>query len=100
MDTLIAMLFGYPSVLVSLIAAGIGIYTRQANWIIVSALVLLPFAFYLSATPLLRGVGMVLPAFHLGAWSMTRANRPYLAGACLLPLVVTVGWLMTVSFRL
>jgi hypothetical protein len=64
---LAALIFGWPTIGLSLALGVIGAARRQWQFLALSALAALPSAYYLAATPRFRFVGLAIPVFLAGA---------------------------------
>jgi len=51
----------------SLIISVMGVQKRKQVWLIIGAILAVPLSLYLSMTPLLSYIGLLLPLFQLGA---------------------------------
>lgn len=89
---LIGYLF-WPAIVIAVAASVYGIARRRPLWLLLGALLTVPFALYLLATPRFRNVAVFLPLFLvLAALAMSR-QRPWLALALLAPYAAFFGWL-------
>jgi hypothetical protein len=78
-------------VIASLASAIYAILRRSWRWMLVSAVLYSPFAWYLNATPGFRGAWLIL-LFHLAASvALMRGNRPT-AWLLLAPSMVLSAW--------
>lgn len=92
-DSLAQVLFGWPFILLAIVAMVAGIVWNKAAWVLVGALLSIPFSFYLAATPRFRLVGILLPLFNLAAAYALRRDRRWLAGLLILPFIAVAIWI-------
>ncbi len=92
-ETLAIWLFGWTTILAALTLSLIGLVRRQGVFLMASAVMVLPFAWYLSATPLFRYTGLVLPLFQLGAAYALSRRINWAAWLLVLPFAGVVSWL-------
>jgi|GEM_PF-3652732 len=84
----------WPFMLASLLLSGIGAYRRQAAWFLGGALLSLPLAWYLLASPLLLFdlLGAIVPLCHLAGAVAAWRRQVLLAWAFLLPPTALTAW--------
>jgi len=75
--------------LLAVVVAGAGVLGRIPAALIAAAAMAAPFALYLAAAPLFRGVGLLLAAPPLGAALLVRTRRG-LAGGLVAAFALTV----------
>ncbi len=94
-------LFFWPAITIGLIASGLGLMWRRASLLIAAAVLVLPAALYLTATPRLRYVGLLPVAFQLIAAQAVRRDRVWI-GTFLVGAVVAffgrLAWLVAASY--
>ena len=90
------ILLGWPAILVSVVLAVIGIVRKRPGWLVGSAIVVVPFALYLFATPRFRWVALVFPVLLFAASIAIRRSLPWLAWSLLVPFVGFFGWLASI----
>lgn len=86
--TLLAQIFiGWPAILGSLALSATGIARKQPAWLIGGAVLVLGFAWYLSAWPLpiAKALGYALPFLHVGAAVAVQRGNTTIAWLLLLP---------------
>lgn len=93
LDLLAPVLFGWPFILLTILATLAGILSKRAAWVILGAFIATPFAFYLGATPRFGLAGLFLPLLHLAAAYAVYRERRWLAVLLLLPYAGIVVWL-------
>ena len=62
-----AILLGWPAILVSLALSVIGIVSRRPKWLVVAAIIVVPFSLYLFGTLRFRWIALVFPVLLFGA---------------------------------
>lgn len=92
-STLVIAIVGWPGIITSLGLSLTGIVRKQPAWLLAGAIAGIPFAWYLNALPLLRGVGQFLPLLQLGAAVTIYRGQRCLASVLLLPLIGITIWL-------
>ena len=90
------ILLGWPAILVSLVLSVVGIVRRSPAWLIISAIVVVPLAFYLFGTPRFWWAGLLCPVLLVGASIAIRRSRPGLAWSLFVPFVGFFGWLAVI----
>lgn len=83
----------WPLMIASIILAIIGIARKKAMYLVFAAFSILPFSFYLAATPLFKGWGLVLPFCYLGAAFMLKKQVHWLASMLVLPVFGVITWI-------
>lgn len=89
---LIHLLF-WPAVAGSLILSAWGIAARRPWLLAAGAVLAIPFALYLSATPRFGPQGITLPLFQVSAAYIVRKGALWAAWLLLAPLAGISGWL-------
>lgn len=92
-ESLASVLFGWPFILLAILALVAGIVWKRAAWVLVGAFLSIPFSLYLAATPRFRLVGVLLPLLHVAAAFVVRRERRWLAGLLILPYISIVLWI-------
>ncbi len=88
-----AILFGWPAIMVALGLSVMGIVRRRARWLVVAAVVTLPFSLYLSGSPAFGWLGLSIPLLLPAASIATYHHHTKLAWFLLAPFVGVSGWL-------
>lgn len=90
----LAMIFmGWPAIIGTCILCIVGLVRKQPALLVLGALLIVPFAWYLSQTPLFRTIGLSMPLFLLGAAYLLNRGRRRTAELALLPFASIVVWL-------
>jgi hypothetical protein len=84
---LVQIIFGWPAILLSLVASAAGILKKWPWMLVLGGLLCTPFALYLSGYPVVRFLALLLPFFQFGSAWAVHAKRKILAWVLLLPLV-------------
>ncbi len=87
------MLLGWPAILVSLGLSGIGIVRRRPKWLVVAAIVVVPFSLYLAISPGFGWLGLIIPLLLSGASIAIYYHHTRTAWSLLAPFVGVSGWL-------
>jgi len=95
-ESVLIVLMGWPGIGLSLVFSVVGIAAKRISFCIAGALLVIPFAYYLSGspTPIFRLIGLLLPVFQFGAALVVREGRTRLAWLLLLPLTSMAGWIL------
>ena len=96
MLTLWPILLGWPAILVSFALSVIGIVRRRSTWLVVAAIIVVPFSLYLFGTPRFRWIALVFPVLLFGASIAIRRSLPWLAWSLFVPFVGFFGWLAVI----
>ena len=89
---LVAILFGWPAVVVSLALTLTGIAVGRWRAVLAGALVATPFLFYLFASSLIGWLSLVVAALYLGSAQAVASSRRALALAMATPFVLLAGF--------
>jgi hypothetical protein len=73
--TLVQIIFGWPAIILSLLATLSGLIWKRFWLLLVAAVLFFPFSLYLSGFPAVRVLGLFLPVFQLGAALAVRARK-------------------------
>jgi hypothetical protein len=88
-----AILFGWPAILVALVLSVIGIVRRRARWLVVAAVIVLPFSLYLAGSPVFGWLGLSIPLLLPAASIAIYHHHTKVAWFLLAPFVGVSGWL-------
>jgi hypothetical protein len=91
-----AIVFGWPAILASIALSIMGIVRRRPKWLVVAAIVALPFSLYLAGSPAFGWLGLSIPLLLAGASVASRYDQPIVAWSLLAPFVGVSGWLAIV----
>jgi hypothetical protein len=92
-DVLIVMLFGFPAALLSLLLSAIGVFKQKFWLVMIGAVLFIPFSYYLSGSPGLAGLPILLPGFQVGSAIAVRERNQVWAWLLLAPPLFAVLWL-------
>jgi hypothetical protein len=95
-DILVVMIFGFPAAILSLLLSVIGVLTEKFWLVIIGAILFAPFSYYLSGTPGLAGLPILLPGFQVGSAVAVREKSKLWAWLLLVPALLTVLWVGSV----
>lgn len=92
-ESILTFLVGWPIIALSVLLCLAGLFVQRPTWIMIGALLAIPLAFYLSATPYFRYWGLAIPLLPLAASYAIQQERGMLGLLLLLPYFGLVGWL-------
>jgi hypothetical protein len=96
-ETLIQIIFGWPFIALSLIVSVVGIVFNKSGLVLIGALFIIPFCYYLNGTPRFTGFALLLPIFQAGsAWAVKEDNATW-PWILLSPTVAIILWLILVA---
>lgn len=95
-DALI-VLAALSTVVLSLLFSAIGVVRMKVWLVILGAVLLLPFAYYMNGYPNLRGFAILLPFFQMGSAAAVRENNKIWAWILLAPPFLAVLWIIGVA---
>ena len=87
-ETLVALMFGFAGVVLSLFVSAIGILTEKSWLLIAGAVLFAPFSYYLNGAPGSLGLPIFLPLFHVAAAAAVREKKKRWAWLLLVPALV------------
>jgi hypothetical protein len=88
-----AIVFGWPAIVLSIALSVMAIVRGRPRWLVVAAIVALPFSLYLAGSPLFGWLGLTIPLLLVGASVASYYERPKVAWSLLAPFVGVFGWL-------
>jgi hypothetical protein len=92
-DFLVAVTFGWPAIILTIILAIIGLVRRDYRFLVAAAILAVPFSWFLSGFPIIRSPVFVLPVLLFGsAYFMNRGNE-MLAWIVAVPFFLSI-WLL------
>ena len=91
-DVLIMMIFGFPAALLALLLSVIGVFKEKFWLVLIGAVLFIPFSYYLSGSPSLAGLPILLPGFQVVSAVAVRQERKLWAWLLLVPAFFTVLW--------
>ena len=91
-DVLVVVIFGFPAATVSLLLSVIGILTEKFWLVVIGAVLFIPFSYYLSGSPGLAGLPILLPGFQVGSAMAVREKSKLWAWLLLVPAFFAVLW--------
>ena len=95
-DLLVAMLFGFPAAILSLLISAIGVLKEKVWLIVAGAALFMPFSYYLSGAPGSAGLPLLLPGFQVGSAIAVREKSRLWAWLLLLPPLLAILWVLVV----
>jgi hypothetical protein len=92
-NTILTLLIGWLGIISSLAISIAGVIRSKPVWLIIGAMLAVPFSWYLSGWPLFQYIGLLLPLFQLGAAVAIQRHVTWLAWLLLLPFAGIAAWL-------
>ena len=96
-DLLVVMVFGLPAVLLSQVLSVIGVWRDKFWLVILGAVLIIPFAYYLNGSPGLRGFAILLPLFQMVSGAAVREKSKVWAWILLIPAFLAGFWVLGVA---
>jgi hypothetical protein len=96
-QTLVVLFFGFPAAFVSLALCLSGVLKDKFWLVIIGAVLFIPFSYYLSGLPDLRGFAILLPLFQMGSAAAVRENNKVWAWILLVPAFLVSLWVLGVA---
>jgi hypothetical protein len=91
-EILVRIFFGWPAIIATLLVTVAGLAWKRYWLLLVGALLFFPVSLYLSGIPAIRGLGLFLTAFLVGAAFAVRARKLPLAWLLVSPVfIVSAG---------
>ncbi len=87
------ILFGWPDILAALALSVMGIVRRRPAWLVVAAIVAVPFSLYLAGSAEFGWLWLIFPLLLLGASIAIYCHHTRTAWSLLAPFVGVSGWL-------
>ena len=98
MNILSTLFLGWPAIVVTVILALIGLFRRDYRFLVVAAILAVPFSWVLSGFPIVRSLVFLAPVLIFGAgWAMNR-GREMLAWILAVPYFLTILLLLFALF--
>lgn len=95
-ETLVQIIFGWPFIFLSIFVSVIGIIFNRYGLVLIGALLIIPFCYYLNGTPRFSGIALLLPIFQAcSAWAVKEENETW-SWVLLMPTVGIIMWLIVV----
>ena len=91
------MVFGLPAVLLSQVLSVIGVWRDKFWLVILGAVLIIPFAYYLNGSPGLRGFAILLPLFQMVSGAAVREKSKVWAWILLIPAFLAGFWVLGVA---
>ena len=98
LSLLLSLLVGWPAILVTLGLAMYGLFKSNYRFLVASAILALPFSWFLSGFPIVRSPVFLAPVLIFGAaWAMRRENE-MLAWILVIPFFLMILLLLYVLY--
>jgi hypothetical protein len=96
-EVFIVLIFGFPAAFLSLLLSAIGVLKEKYWLVIISAVLFVPFSYYLSGSPGLAGLPILLPGFQVGSAIAVREKSRLWAWLLLVPAFFAAFWVAGVA---
>jgi hypothetical protein len=96
-EVFIVLIFGFPAAFLSLLLSAIGVLKEKYWLVIIGALLFVPFSYYLSGSPGLAGLPILLPGFQVGSAIAVREKSKLWAWLLLVPAFFAALWVAGVA---
>jgi hypothetical protein len=96
-DILVMIIFGFPAIFLSLLLSVIGVLKEKVWLVLIGAILFVPFSYYLSGSPGLAGIPIVLPGFQVGSAMAVREKNRRWAWLLLVPAFCASLWIVGVA---
>jgi len=96
LDLLVPILFGFPSVFVSLVFSVIGILEQKYWFVIIGVLLFIPFSYYLNGAAHNNGFPFLLPLLQMGSAAAVHEKNKLWAWILLAPAFLTTLYVVAV----
>ena len=94
---LIQIIFGWPFIVLSIIASVIGILNNRAWIVFLGALMIIPFAYNLNSLPPFGGYALFLPVLQLGSAFAVFEEKPVWAWVLFAPTISIIMFLIVMD---
>jgi len=89
---LILTILGWPFVILALLFSGLGLFKQNRVFLFFSALLIMPFSFYLSGGSGIWRFALLVPFFQFCAAYAIQKEKIKTAWILVLPMVLMSGW--------
>jgi len=96
-ETFVQILFGWPTIALSLLVSVIGIFKSKYWLLIIGAALIVPFSYYLNGSPRFNGFGLLLPLFQISSAAAVRESKTQWAWPLLLPTSLAGLWVLVTA---
>ena len=91
------IVFGWPFIVLSLLASIIGILNNRAWIVFLGALMIMPFAYNLNGFPPFGGYALFLPVLQIGSAFSVFEEKPVWAWVLFAPTISIILWLIVID---
>lgn len=91
------IIFGWPFIVLSILAAIIGILDKRAWLVFLSALMIIPFAYNLNNLPPFGGFAFFLPVLQIGSAAAVNEEKITWAWVMFAPTISIMAWLIVID---
>ena len=95
-DFLVAVFFGWPAILITVILAVIGLLRSNYRFLVAAAILALPPSWFLSGFPVIRSPVFLLPLLLFASGYFTYRGREMLAWLLVVPYFLSI-WLLFIA---
>ena len=95
---LLSLFVGWPAILVAVVFAALGLKRNDYRLLAASALVSVPFSWYLSGFPVMRSPIFLVPLFIFGSGYFMSRGREMLAWLLAIPFFLSIILLLFALF--
>lgn len=96
-DIFIQIIFGWPFIVLSIMASVIGILNERAWIVFLGALMIIPFAYNLNSLPPFGGYALFLPVLLIGSAFAVFEEKPVWAWVLFTPTISIILWLIVID---
>ncbi len=89
---LVQTIFGWPFIILSLLVSGIGLIKDRYLLLLIGAVLIFPFSFYLSGAPEIRGLAFGIPLSQVYAAYTIKKEKTIIAWLLTLPAFFASIW--------
>jgi hypothetical protein len=94
---LIQIVFGWPFIVLSILASIVGILNNRAWIVLLGALMIIPFAYNLNSLPPFGGYALLLPILQTASAFAVFEEKPVWAWVLFTPTVTVILWLIVID---
>ena len=91
------IIFGWPFIVLSILASITGILNERAWISFLGALMIIPFAYNLNYLPPFGGYALLLPVLQIGSAGAVHEEKPVWAWVLFAPTIAIILWLIVID---
>ncbi len=96
-EFVVQIIFGWPFIVLSILASIVGILNNRTWIVFLGALMIIPFAYNLNGLPPFGGYALFLPVLQLGSAFAVFEEKPVWAWTLFAPTISIIGWLIVMD---